>query len=616
MTRYRWIHYCSLIAILGIWMASTLYAQGDMNGPFTRLFDTGQLSSGNFGQDAFVKKSEWTQLPEDKIDHEFTGDAVFMNDKLAIRLPLKDTGVELYSNTSQGFKKRALFSPSLKDQSATLSCFKIVENTPNAVAVDAVFEAASGERLVLGLELNIGQVFVSTKPREHVTKLRVTAPSRFAVLPDFFADDIVIDAETIPVSKADLPAENFLLQMLDEGNSILMTVCNTREQDIGISVAEQGSNRVIREVEVQYGEGGEIWLGIIDGRGVWHQQNIETTDAGKVIPLDWRTPYPAQWRVDWRCADQLTDSWEMLVEQPNGGYTKFGWMGNPEAVGTDDWLRENSRRRWTTVLGWFWYPCWIDKDGKPYFQPLEKRMQFEGPAVVYPVNRIAATPLDRFTVVDIVRATLGVGPCEYILDLEGQQEDFKGIATCSARDILNEIYSMKRQKESREEINEALVNVLAFVKHIRGRIEEYVAFGNETLAYIDGQKNNRPELTEFLNEMETLTKGIDTSVDKRRRRIKTVEYAEQLVDEFRSTLVDYEGEDALEKCKRITGAFVDIGGNQDELVGECRVAVKRLRQQAGLATAMRPDVAEIAKEIRSRTQNILRNPASYEAPRH
>ncbi len=80
--------------------------------------------------------------------------------------------------------------------------------------------------------------------------------------------------------------------------------------------------------------------------------------------------------------------------------------------------------------------------------------------------------------------------------------------------------------------------------------------------------------------------------------------------------MDYEGEDALKKCTSITHAIVDVGGNQDELVGECRNAVKILRQRAALALATDPRAAEVAREVRDRTQKALRNPTSYEAPRH
>ena len=58
------------------------------------------------------------------------------------------------------------------------------------------------------------------------------------------------------------------------------------------------------------------------------------------------------------------------------------------------------------------------------------------------------------------------------------------------------------------------------------------------------------------------------------------------------------------------------GGNQDELVGECRMIVKILRQRAAMAMATDPRSAPIAKEMRRRTQQMLRNPTSYEAPRH
>jgi hypothetical protein len=83
-----------------------------------------------------------------------------------------------------------------------------------------------------------------------------------------------------------------------------------------------------------------------------------------------------------------------------------------------------------------------------------------------------------------------------------------------------------------------------------------------------------------------------------------------------ATLLDYEGDDALDKCKAITGAIVEVGGNQDELVGECRVAVKNLRQRAGLGMAFDPRTAPVANEIRRRTQEALRNATSYESPRH
>ena len=167
-------------------------------------------------------------------------------------------------------------------------------------------------------------------------------------------------------------------------------------------------------------------LRVLGGRDVWHQRDVRGDQAGQILPLDWSAPFPAQWRVDWRLTDRLAASWEMVAEQSNGEFIKHGWFGNPETVPA-------TRLRWTTVYGRFEYPCWVDREGRGFLQPLKRTVRFDGPAVIYPINRARTTPLDQFTVVDVVRATLGVGPCEYILDVEGQGATRKGRATCATR---------------------------------------------------------------------------------------------------------------------------------------------------------------------------------------
>jgi hypothetical protein len=62
--------------------------------------------------------------------------------------------------------------------------------------------------------------------------------------------------------------------------------------------------------------------------------------------------------------------------------------------------------------------------------------------------------------------------------------------------------------------------------------------------------------------------------------------------------------------------IVVVGGNQDEAVGQCRAAVKILRQRAGIAMTITPAASQVAHEIRERTKKILRNPAVHEFPRY
>ncbi len=55
-----------------------------------------------------------------------------------------------------------------------------------------------------------------------------------AVQPDFFADDIVADARRLPMPKAELPSEHFLLHMIPGEEAIVMGVWNVAGQDVRV----------------------------------------------------------------------------------------------------------------------------------------------------------------------------------------------------------------------------------------------------------------------------------------------------------------------------------------------------------------------------------------------
>ena len=255
-----------------------------------------------------------------------------------------------------------------------------------------------------------------------------------------------------------------------------------------------------------------------------------------------------------------------------------------------------------------------------YVQPLlhKKRddLMFRGPAVIYPINRLPKTPIDTYTTVDVLRSTLGVGPCEYILSVESQRQDHVGRATCHVRRLLNEIYQNKQQKSKQKEIEIYLGDALDFVKHIRNRIDLYVEFGQEMRKYLAAQKKAHPELEKALTEMEKIIGELDERLADRRDGIKSPEYVIALNGRFRKTLLNYEGPDSLDRLKSYTDALTRVGGSQDGLVGESRWIVRTLRQRAALAMAVDPRFTEIAREIRARTQKVLLKPSAYEGARH
>ena len=603
--------------------------------PFTRIYDAPAEAVAALSEKTLSQKSGWRQVKEGDTAHRFQGCAVFLNDKVVAVLPGDAPDLRLYSRQTRGLKLCARLQPVGRDgKGLKRTSLAVRDNTGSSVSLEVGLQSPGGKPCHVTHTLNVGEPFVKTAAAPGVAKLRVHAPCRFAVMPDFFGDDIVVDAAAISIGRAELPSENFLLHMMHGGRAILMTVSESREHDIGITLSGSAPRR-IESTDVSYGPKPRVWVAILADKGIWHERRVGSADAGKVLKLDWRTPYPALWRVDWTAADELTDSWEMLLQHPEGKYVMQQWFGQDpsegqsfgEEFGPRDWNKPG-RKRWNPVLGSFAYPCWVDRDRRGYLQPLAKRryvergevVNFDGPAIVYPIDRAKVapfrTPIDKLTVVDLVRMTLGVGPCRYILDLEGQKRNSKGVATCYARDVITAIYKQGTQLEKGPVIEEQLSAAVAFIRNVRERIDAYVEFGRETEAYLRRQKRLHPEHAKFLDELLLLTKRLDQLFQSRKAGIYTPEYAEKAARDFRGDLLRYTGQDAYKKCSTHMRIFTGIGGKQDGLVASCRMVVKLLRQRAGFALAMDPELKGIATEIRLRTRKMLRNPTAYEAPQH
>jgi len=557
------------------------------------VWDTGKSSPAPLDLDA---RAGWAAVAEPA---PFKGDAVLSNGRISAVFRRESGAVEMG-------RVRFLLAGAVKLVRASL-----VENAKTAVTVEATWKTGKGEATAR-FRLKRGEVAVEVAPGAGATKLRVECPSRYVLLPDFFSDDIVIDAAKIPPATAELPSENFLLHLAGKGEAIAMCVFENRDQDVKVTVAGTGDQRAFTGSEIEFGKDRKIWVALLEAPQVWYTTEIKAGDSEKETKLGWKMPYPAQWRVDFTRSDDLTDSWDLLLQKAEGGdYTKPSWMGlGAETVPA-------TRKRWTTVLGTFKYPVWSDPQGIAYVQPLEtKALQLRGPLVIYPANRVPETPLEAYTVLDIARNSLGAGPCEYILDLDNQKSQRKGHATCWTRDFMVPIYTKGEQKAKQKEIDKNLDEVLAFIQFIRSRIVRYSEFMRQMQAYLGAQAKAHPELKGPIDALAKIAEEADRRYKAREEKIKTPEHVAKMNDDFRKNVLVYEGPDALDKCKSYTKALVEVGDNQDELAGELRWVVRALRQKAGLLLAADPRMAPIATEIRAKTQEVLRGPAGHESSRH
>src|SRR5437773_12501993 len=111
-----------------------------------------------------------------------------------------------------------------------------------------------------------------------------------------------------------------------------MTVSESRDDDIAVALSS-GSPKQIVHSDIPFGKKPKIWVALLAEKGIWRDQNVSESDAGKILPLGWQMPFPALWRVDWSKTDKLSESWEMLLQDAQSKYVMLDWFGHKEAEG-------------------------------------------------------------------------------------------------------------------------------------------------------------------------------------------------------------------------------------------------------------------------------------------
>jgi len=502
------------------------------------LFDTGAALTDPLPSAALADKTGWVRLGKDTAPGQLKGDAVLLNDRIAVVLRKGMAAAELYSHSTQGWQRRALLVPAKVEKEVRLLSVKVLANTPDAVSVDGVFEGRSGELLSLCCELKRGQIYVEVKPGQGASKIRIGAPSRFGVIPDFFADDIVIDAAKLPLDRAEIPTENMFLQMLGRTDAILMCVWDKEQRDLSVALSGRDNGRLLTGVEVPCEKDGKVCVAVIDCPGACCASPIDglaepevpiwVQGTADVRALGWTMPFPAQWRVDFAPRKGVARSSEMVAPYPVKGAgsmksprdvqwrfikTKYRWLSDGERA--EDRARRFEAAQAFRKTGGEELPasigsCWVDEKGNGFIRSKNE----EYAVVTYPLDRGRGTPLTAFTVTDLVRNTLGVGPCEYILDVKGQRLATPGIYTCAGTALLKKIMENYDQSKHKAEIDKVFNDMMIFVKHYRGRVEEYIAFRKEMLDYLKQQKIAHPELQTFLADMESITSGLPSRIEK------------------------------------------------------------------------------------------------------
>jgi hypothetical protein len=203
----------------------------------------------------------------------------------------------------------------------------LVEHGKGGVTVEV-----GGKNGAARLKLKKGDVAVEVQPGEGAGKLRVECPTRFIVLPDFFADDILIDARKLPARR---PRSRAKISCFSSGEGRRHRDVGLREQGAGRAALakRRGDDRVVAASEIEFGKNRKIWVSVLEAPQIWHVKELRPEDAEKSVPLDWKMPFRAAWRCDLTRSNDLADSWDMLLQKDKDGeYLKpAGWAAGPRS---------------------------------------------------------------------------------------------------------------------------------------------------------------------------------------------------------------------------------------------------------------------------------------------
>ena len=510
-------------------------------------------------------------MAEDVTAHSFAGDAVVVNDKLALALSPNGAGASLYSRTGQALRLRAVLAPVGDGGEMTLAGLRISENSFAAVALECTFTSKSGNTASVAYRLTTGANLVEVRAGKGTERLRIEQEIKHVVVPDYFADNVVVSAGSSGRPRVGLPAENCVVNLIGEGDAITACVWKYGQTDADAIREGTGEKAPFQGVEIGCAPGQSLWIALLEGPGIWHSRKITAAETGEV-ELAWKRPFAAQWRCDAAGSAGLAHS--------------SSFADGPGA--SADAAR-----------------CWFDRERT--FVRLSRPAAAEANAtasagettlVVYPIDRSPATPLTAFCVNDIMRSALGTGPCQYVLQAEGMGTEYPATPDLVSRWMEEQFRKGKLKKESAA-LRERLDQMTHHVEEVQGRIRDYGKLADKIQSACAEPGLNWPLAQEVLKLLEAMRRAVGADENIRRS-------AEQVTQEV---LALAEKEVGAEEWQAEMEKVRALGAIQDGSLARCRMI---LRQVIQLCREAQGPAAEFAERVKKLAQSGLRK----EAPVH
>lgn len=513
-------------------------------------------------------------------EYAFEGDAVVENSRVtAVFLPAKGQ-VAVYSKTDPSGE---VLRFSLRPETAGRCT--ILRNTGGEAAI----EISSGNGPAATITFDRGEI-VEIRPGADMKGLHIQSSIDYGVAPDFIGDDLVIaPSQYASTNTLSVPAENLFLGLLSgENRTLVMTWPKGQQQlQLGLAATGQGSRR-IESIDFD-ADGQSVYLALLEAPGIWHREPLTASFLEKDVTIGWKPPFAARWIT------QLEES-RLKTTFP---------------------FRETKGDIWRGASGMYTYPVWFDGDKACYH--LSKKIMPRGESIVYFLEDQEA-PVPVGTPVEILKATLGRQACESILDPAGRRlrthhrrgaEGVRRACTCGCTEAIEAVFHAGQEVEKSQYIEGVVGDMVYFVTRHLERIDEYRAFADEMTKFLRKSGSSSPQLKSYLDTLGQIVAEIPGQYDVQKPNLKSVAYANELSGKT-IALTRKKDPKNLDACLELGKQWRGMGGAQDGLLAEYHMIVRRLFQEAGNECLTQPAAVDLAKEIRSRCRQCLRNPDGYE----
>ena len=533
-------------------------------------------------------------------EYSFKGDAVVENRSLTAVFWSSKGRMVFYSKEngnggallgSNGFGKKVLeFVPlQSKAQPGKITRCEILRKAGDEVLMAVSFSANGSGDVSAVFSFGKNEI-VEIKPAETMKGIRLLSPIEYGVLPGFVGDDLIFSPADYPSNNTlSLPSENVFVGLLTgESNELVMTWPKGKQQLKLNLASDSQSRRVIESVDLD-NDGQSIYLAALSASGIWHREELKPGYLEKDVALTWKKPFAARWKT------QLTEA---------GVRTTFAFRDVKGTV-------------WRGVAGSYNYPVWLD--GENVFYHLSKKVPPKGESIIYFLEG-QDTPLSISTPIDIMKGTLGRQMCEPILDAAGQKlrthhrrggDGVHRACTCGCTEAIQPFFEKSQEVAKKNDIKEALGDMNYFVQCHLERIDEYRQFARDMLQFLRAKQSAAPELKPFLEGLEQIVQQIPQEYDVQKENMKSLEYAGELTRQTLA-LTANKSTNNLPAYMDLLKAWRAMGGAQDYVVAQCHTITRKLFQEAGYGCVNSPITVQVAKEIRARCRQVLRNPDGYE----